>query len=85
MATLPVDMDLEEWLESTGTNQESREKVGQILHGCAELLSLCKVRMAMETEVCGGAKTGMNAHKDDKGRLCFTHTYALLVGRKATI
>ena len=39
----------------------------------------------METEVCGGTKTGMNAHKDEKGRLCFTHTYALLVGRKATI
>ena len=85
MATLPVDMDLEEWLESTGTNQESREKVGQIFHSSALLLSLCKVRLAMETEVCGGAKTGMNAHKDEKGRLCFTHTYALLVGRKATI
>ena len=41
--------------------------------------------MAMETEVFGGTKTGMNAHKDEKGRLCFTHTYALLVGRKATI
>jgi len=69
VATLPVDMDLENWLESTGTNQKSREKVW----------------MAMETEVGGGAKTGMNAHKDEKGRLCFTHTYALLVGRKATI
>ena len=39
----------------------------------------------MDAEVCGGAKAGMNAHKDEKGRLCFTHTYALLVGRKATI
>ena len=85
MATIPVDMDLENWLESTGTNQESMEKVGQILHSCAELLSLCKVRMAMDAEVCGGTKTGMNAHKDEKGRLCFTHTYALLVGRKATM
>ena len=31
VATLPVDMDLENWLESTGTN-ERREEVGRCFH-----------------------------------------------------
>ena len=32
VATLPVDMDLENWLESTGTKDESREEVGRCFH-----------------------------------------------------
>ena len=32
VATLPVDMDLENWLESTGTKDESREEVGKCFH-----------------------------------------------------
>jgi len=67
VATLPVDMDLENWLESTGTKDESRKKV----------------REALASEVRGGLRTGMGAHKDADGRICFTHNYALLVGRKA--
>jgi len=65
-ATLPVDMDLENWLESTGTNDESRKKV----------------REALEIELGGGERTGMEAHIDADGRISFTHNYALLVGRK---
>ena len=80
------------WTLKTGLNQLAQiKKAGKRLdkYSIAAInnypRALCKVRMAMDAEVCGGTKTGMNAHKDEKGRLCFTHTYALLVGRKATI
>ena len=43
----------------------------------------CKVRGALEIELRGGERTGMEAHMDADGRICFTHNYALLVGRKA--
>ena len=42
----------------------------------------CKVREAFELELRGGELTGMGAHKDADGRICFTHNYALLLGRK---
>ena len=32
VATLPVDMDLENWLESTGTKGDSREEVVRCFH-----------------------------------------------------
>jgi len=66
VATLPVDMDLENWLESTGTKDESRKEV----------------RETLEIELRGGENTGMGGHMDAKGRICFTHNYALLIGRK---
>merc|ERR1712037_878403 len=64
VATLPVDMDLENWLESTSTKNESRKEV----------------RETLEIELGGGESTGMGGHKDANGRIYFTHNYALLIG-----
>jgi hypothetical protein len=63
---LRTDMDLEQWLESTGTEAAAREEV----------------RRALGAEVAGGLATGMGAHRDSAGRLCFTHVYTVVVGDK---
>ena len=64
--TLGVDMDVDNWLESTSTMEESRGEVRRVL----------------EWEAEGGPASGMGGHVDETGRLCFTHTYAVMVADK---
>ena len=64
--TLGVDMDVDNWLESTNTMEESRGEVRRVLG----------------REVEGGAASGMGGYVDQAGRLCFTHTYAVMVAAK---
>ena len=64
---------------STFNDNMMRMRIGQLYerNPCH-----CKVREALEIELGGGERTGMEAHIDADGRICFTHNYALLVGRK---
>jgi len=66
---LPVVYDLENWMDVTNTPSDARAEIGA----------------SFDTELAGGAPTGMHAHRDADGRICFVHRWVTAVSRHVAV